>query len=208
MRIIRAAEHRVVPWKNGGGLTREVLVEPDPADPAQFLWRISIATVAEAGPFSRFPGIDRSIAVLGGEGMRLYVEGEAVTLLRDGEPFRFSGDAEVRSELIAGETIDLNVMTRRDMFRHRLTRIRCHGPAVAQGMAQTNVLLFTGPATVAGMPFDRFDSLVGLGRGEKVRVRAEDPCEMFVIGVEEVGCACASPGQPMVMRGVIPGAGV
>ena len=77
MRIIRAEEHRVVPWKNGGGITREVLVEPDPADPAQFLWRISIATVAAPGPFSLFPGVDRSIAVLEGAGLRLDVDGEA-----------------------------------------------------------------------------------------------------------------------------------
>lgn len=187
MRIIRAAEHRVVPWKNGGGLTREVLVEPDPADPAQFLWRISIATVAQAGPFSRFPGIDRGIAVLAGAGMRLDVDGEAVTLLRGGEPFRFSGDAEVRSELIAGETIDLNVMTRRGAFTHQMTRLRCDPLAMATGLGDTNVLVFTGPATVAGAPVDWLDAMVGIGRGEKVRVRATEPCEIFMISVEEVG---------------------
>jgi environmental stress-induced protein Ves len=184
MRIIRAAEHRVVPWKNGGGLTREVLVEPDPTDPAQFLWRISIATVAEAGPFSRFPGIDRSIAVLDGEGMRLDVDGEAVTLLRGDEPFRFSGEAAVQSELIGGETTDLNAMTRRGMFTHTMTRVACDGLVVPQGMAETSVLLFAGPVTVAGMPLGRLDSLVGLGRDEKVRVRAEERSEMFVIGIE------------------------
>lgn len=184
MRIIRAAEHRIVPWRNGGGLTREVLVELDPDDPAQFLWRISIATVTEAGPFSRFPGIDRSIAVLDGEGMRLDVDGTAVTLLRGDEPFRFSGEAEVRSQLIDGETTDLNAMTRWDRFSHRMTRVRCDGLVVPAGPAETNVLLFTGPVILAGAPLDRFDALAGLGRGEKIRVRAERPCEMFVIAIE------------------------
>jgi environmental stress-induced protein Ves len=184
MRIVRAAEQRVVPWKNGGGLTREVLVEPDPDDPAQFLWRISIATVAQAGPFSRFPGIDRSIAVLDGEGMRLDVDGELVTLLPGDEPFRFSGDADVQSDLIGGATTDLNVMSRRGMFAHRMTRVRCDGLVEPAGPAEMNVLLFAGPATIAGAALDRFDALAGLGRGEKIRVRAEQPCEMFVIAIE------------------------
>lgn len=184
MRIIRAAEHRIVPWRNGGGITREVLVEPDPADPAQFLWRISIATVAGPGPFSRFPGIDRSIAVLDGEGMRLDVDGTAVTLRRDSLPFAFSGDLDVRSELIGGATTDLNAMSRRDAFAHRMTRLRCDGLVVGEGAGDTTVFLFTSPVTVAGAPLDRFDALSGLGRGEKVRVRTEQPCDMFVIAIE------------------------
>lgn len=186
MRIIRAAEHRVVPWKNGGGLTREVLVEPDPADPAQFLWRVSIATVAEPGPFSRFPGIDRSIAVLDGKGMRLDIDGEAVTLLARDQPFRFAGEAEVRSDLIGGETTDLNAMTRRDAFSHTMTRLRCDGLVVAEGTGETNVLVFTAPATVAGAPVDRLDVMVGLGRDERIRVQAAQPCDVLVVTLEPV----------------------
>lgn len=187
MRIIRAAEYRIVPWKNGGGLTREVLVEPDPADPAQFLWRISIATVATPGPFSRFPGIDRSIAVLDGAGLRLDVDGEAVRLTRDDPPFRFSGDADVRAELVGGETTDLNVMTRRDAFSHRMTRVRCDGLVVAEGNGDANLLLFTGPVTVHGAGLDRLDALTDLRPGHPVRVQAEHPCDMFVIAVEAIG---------------------
>lgn len=186
MRIIRAAEHRVVPWKNGGGLTREVMVEPDPADPTQFLWRVSIATVAEAGPFSRFPGVDRSIAVLDGAGMRLYVDGELMVLTPDDAPFRFPGEAVVRSELLAGETTDLNVMTRRDAFSHRMTRMRCDGLVVVQGAGDTNVLLLNGPVTVVGAPLHRLDALVALGRGEKIRVQANHSCEIFLIEIEPV----------------------
>jgi environmental stress-induced protein Ves len=189
MRIIRASDHRVMPWKNGGGATREVLVEPDPDDPAQFLWRISIATVAQAGPFSRFPGIDRSIAVLDGEGMRLDVEGESVTLLPGDEPFAFSGDLDVRSELICGKTIDLNVMTRRGAFTHQMARLRCDSLSVATGLGETNVLVFTGPATVAGAPVDWLDAMVGLGRGERMRIRADGPCDVLVIGLEPAQAA-------------------
>jgi uncharacterized protein len=187
VRIVRAAEHRVVAWKNGGGLTREVLVEADPGDPTQFLWRISIATVAAPGAFSLFPGVDRSIAVLDGAGMRLDVDGEAVTLTPHDPPFRFSGDADVHAELVGGETTDLNVMTRRDTFSHRMTRVRCDGLIVAEGVGDKNVLLFTGQATVAGAPLNRFDAVLDLGRKERMRVHAEEPCDMFVIAVEAIG---------------------
>ncbi|HBZ75790.1 MAG TPA: hutD family protein, partial [Leclercia adecarboxylata] len=40
----------VTPWKNGAGETREIVSIPS-AD-APFLWRASIATLAQEGPFS------------------------------------------------------------------------------------------------------------------------------------------------------------
>jgi environmental stress-induced protein Ves len=56
-------------WRNGGGETREIISWPP--GQADFDWRASIATVAQDGPFSAFPGIDRSITLLSGEGVQL-----------------------------------------------------------------------------------------------------------------------------------------
>lgn len=186
MRIIRAADHRVMPWKNGGGVTREVLVELDPADPSQFLWRISIATVAQAGPFSRFPGIDRSIAVLDGAGMRLDVDGKPETVSRGGTPFRFSGDADVFSELIDGETTDLNVMTRRGRFDHDMRRV--DGAVAFAADASLTVLIANGPVRITletrTVDLDRFDALTDISRGERYRFEADPTCEIFAIGLE------------------------
>ena len=64
--ILRAAERLSAPWKNGGGVTREIAVFPHGADLARFDWRMSLATVAAGGPFSTFPGIDRLMLVLDG----------------------------------------------------------------------------------------------------------------------------------------------
>lgn len=64
-----------MPWKNGGGVTRELVKLPHPTDPARFLARLSIATVATSGPFSAFPGIDRTLLMLEGRGMRLSLDG-------------------------------------------------------------------------------------------------------------------------------------
>ena len=192
MRLLRAAEHVIVPWKNGGGVTREVLRADDPADPAQFLWRISIATVAKAGPFSRFPGIERSIAVLSGEGLRLLVDGVAVTLGPESAPFRFSGDAEVESEMVGGETTDLNAMTRRGVFAHQMRRVRLAERLVVTGEAEVTLLLFPGGGSVDGdggrFELKSLDSVV-LERGERVSVQGG---QMFSIAIEPVG-AQSSP---------------
>src|SRR5215472_11228475 len=64
--ILRAAERRAAPWKNGGGLTREVAVHPAGSDLGNFDWRVSIAEVLRGGPFSSFPGVDRHMAVISG----------------------------------------------------------------------------------------------------------------------------------------------
>ncbi len=44
-----------------------------------FIWRVSVADVASDGPFSRFPGIDRTIMLLEGAGMRLCARGTAMS---------------------------------------------------------------------------------------------------------------------------------
>ena len=61
------------PWKNGGGSTREIACWPQGADMDSFGWRVSIATIAQAGPFSAFPGINRQIMLLAGDGVQLLV---------------------------------------------------------------------------------------------------------------------------------------
>ena len=123
MRIIRSSEYRRMPWKNGGGETVEIAVSPAGAALDAFEWRVSMAHVATSGPFSRFPGVDRTLAMLAGGGIRLSVGGRAaVSLGRDTPPFAFSGDDLAEAELIDGAIDDLNVMTRRASHRHRLRR--------------------------------------------------------------------------------------
>ncbi|HEU4539125.1 MAG TPA: HutD family protein, partial [Polyangiaceae bacterium] len=59
------------PWKNGGGTTREIAAMPPDAGTSGFAWRVSVAEIARPGPFSAFPGVDRQIVLLAGEGVRL-----------------------------------------------------------------------------------------------------------------------------------------
>lgn len=109
--IVRFAELPLVPWRNGGGVTREVAV--DGSGRQDFEWRISIADVNVAGPFSAFPGIDRIITLLDGERMDLLIDGvEQVLGLH--ETLTFDGASQTACTLPFGPTRDLNVMTRRD----------------------------------------------------------------------------------------------
>ena len=52
--LIRLNEVAPVPWRNGGGVTRELLAWPSPGD---WALRISVAEVERDGPFSRYPGV-------------------------------------------------------------------------------------------------------------------------------------------------------
>lgn len=103
-------------WRNGGGETREIACCPSATE--DFSWRVSIATIAQDGPFSAFPGIDRSITLLEGEGVDLLSEGQRLhRLSRPWQPFAFSGDQPLQAKLLGGSSQDFNLMTRRGTWQ-------------------------------------------------------------------------------------------
>ncbi|WP_332680508.1 HutD/Ves family protein [Bosea sp. (in: a-proteobacteria)] len=144
MRIIRYQDCRVMPWKNGGGSTTEIAIHPEGASLDDFDWRISMADVASDGPFSLFPGVDRTLSVLTGNGIALAFGAHGTVTLRPGSaPHAFAGDAAVVGELIDGPITDLNVMTRRGRVRHRVRRLS--GPApIAIAPEGELLVLFAG----------------------------------------------------------------
>jgi uncharacterized protein len=124
MRIIRVGEHRAMPWKNGAGSTVEIAAAPADAGLDSFDWRISMADIIADGPFSQFPGVDRTIAVLSGEGLSLSHPGhERLQVTQTSAPVRFPGDAEAKAMLLGGPVSGLNVMTRRGAFTHTVLRL-------------------------------------------------------------------------------------
>ncbi len=128
-RLIRASDLVRVPWKNGGGTTAEIAAYPEGSGFETFRWRISMADVASDGPFSIFPGIDRTLIVLEGDGIELEVEGVPFRLDRQAPRLSFAGDDRTTGRLLSGPIRDLNVMTRRGQFTHR-TRIMDSGVTV------------------------------------------------------------------------------
>lgn len=106
------------PWKNGGGSTREIACWPPGAGMDSFAWRISVATIAQAGPFSAFAGIDRQIMLLDGDGVQLVAKAAGIdhALSPRWQPFAFSGDVALDCTLLGGTSTDFNVMTRRGQW--------------------------------------------------------------------------------------------
>jgi uncharacterized protein len=121
-RLTRTA-FKSMPWKNGGGETAEIAVFPHGAGLDAFGWRLSMARVAADGPFSCFPGIERTLTVLEGAGFCLTVDDVAHLLTPESAPLWFPGDASASAALLGGVVTDLNVMTRRGAFRHEVRRV-------------------------------------------------------------------------------------
>ncbi|MEU9008209.1 HutD family protein [Streptomyces sp. NPDC048479] len=113
VRVLRAADRTAVPWKNGGGVTREVAASPEGAPMDAFDWRISLADVGADGPFSAFPDVDRTLTVVEGAGMDLTVGGKRMLADERYRPYDFPGDVETDGGLLAGPVVNFNVMRRR-----------------------------------------------------------------------------------------------
>ncbi|MDK8874308.1 MULTISPECIES: HutD family protein [Paracoccus] len=159
-RILKAADHRRMPWKNGRGETVEIAVHPQGAGLTDFGWRVSMAGVSEDGDFSIFPQIDRTLAVLTGEGIELDVQGQARRRLTpESGPLAFPADVPTSARLLGGPITDLNVMTRRGAFTHRLSRLTeaaVGAPGWRLVLATAPVVLDLAGATVA---LDQLDAL-------------------------------------------------
>lgn len=118
---------RQMPWKNGGGSTCELAIAPAGASLEDFAWRISCARVASGGPFSHFAGVERSLALLEGAGLDLQLNGQPRQLHPGDPPLLFAGEDQVSAELLAGGVGDLNLMTRRSLWRHQLQQLQLDG---------------------------------------------------------------------------------
>jgi uncharacterized protein len=105
--VVRLNDVVPMPWRNGGGTTRELLAWPDSV---AWQWRASVAEVVQSGPFSSFVGVQRWFAVLEGDGVCLTVDGCLHRLGKRGEALAFDGASETTCELRGGATQDFNLM--------------------------------------------------------------------------------------------------
>jgi len=113
--ILRAGDYQRERWRNGAGWTRQVHAEAAADGSAQWDWRLSIAEIDADAPFSAFPGIDRELVLLQGNGMRLrFDDGEVHELRPPHDRLRFAGERVLVGELVDGPTRDFNLMWRRD----------------------------------------------------------------------------------------------
>lgn len=155
MEIIRYADLKAAPWRNGGGVTREIArgTAGAGADSAGaggaggWDWRVSIAEVGKAGDFSAFPGMERVLTVIEGDLFLLTVAGVDHPLEKY-RPFRFPGDAAAGA-LPTGDIRDLNVITRVGAFKGYTSIIELSKKRAHPVFAGQFGILLQGQATAA-----------------------------------------------------------
>lgn len=101
------SDYRTMPWKNGGGLTAEIALEPRdarfPTDP--FLWRLSSATVTQGSSFSRFDKYERLLMILSGGGLKLND-----FTLPELQSYSFPGIQDIYATPLSSEVKDLGII--------------------------------------------------------------------------------------------------
>ena len=133
--VVRLADVPPTPWRNGGGVTRELAAWPAADD---WRWRMSVADIDSSGPFSRFDGVQRWFAVLGGAGVELEVNGERQRLTAADPPFCFDGAAATDCRLLNGKTQDFNLMRRQG-----------GGPSRMRRVSESLLVMVDAPKTIA-----------------------------------------------------------
>jgi environmental stress-induced protein Ves len=164
--LIPFASLAPVPWKNGGGSTTEIAIEPPGALLTDFDWRISLATITQDGPFSIFPGVDRTLALVEGPGLVLDVANSGRFVLGDDDIIiEFAGEAVIEATLNGGPTIDFNVMTRRAVCHHKFGIRRVSGSSVFAPRGERTVLFL---AEGEGLSVSSDDERIGLVRFDAI----------------------------------------
>jgi environmental stress-induced protein Ves len=161
MRVIPPTDFKTMPWKNGGGITHEILKEERDG---RLLWRLSIAEVASGGPFSLFPGLSRILTVIEGEGLALQAPDRELRALPF-SPVAFSGDVPISSKRIGGNVRDFNVIFDADAVAADLSIHDGGLPLVLNaGESTKQFALVLGEASIDGRAAPHL-SLIELGRG-------------------------------------------
>jgi hypothetical protein len=184
--LVRLADVTPSPWRNGGGVTRELLAWPNAHD---WVWRISVAEVSGNGPFSQFVGVQRWFAVLDGAGVRLTVgtgdKAQMHELTRRSAPFCFDGAVPVDCQLLEGATQDFNLMVRSDRAGAKMERL---SGTVSFVYYATKLIAIYAGSTVAAANFHQKNVLIPphslawceLDAGDRVQINAAEALWMEI----------------------------
>lgn len=180
--VIRHADVKPVPWKNGLGATSQLAIWPPDAsmDALDFDWRISVAKVEAAGPFSTFLGFDRILTVTSGLGLRLDHRACAPAAeVRRLKPYFFSGDWPTDARLIGGGVMDFNVIYRRGRVKAEVESVCVAGQHLLHSTSCGHWLLHIVRGTVRVAPNRPGHALV-LDAGDSFWCQPADSTELKI----------------------------
>ncbi|RKQ57030.1 hypothetical protein C8E02_2487 [Vogesella indigofera] len=192
MHIVRFAACQPSPWKNGGGITRQLLIRPAAANLDDFALRVSVADVDSDGPFSRFDGIDRSLTLLEGGGLQLQRDGAPLATLQADSPLlHFAGEWPISSLRLAGKVRDFNIMTRRSQCHHRAERLSLDGSLTLAHDGPLLLFVAQGDAVTvssdgASDTLQQFD-LLWLEHAGTLQLHSDSACQLLLAHVVFAG---------------------
>lgn len=157
MDILKGRDLAEVPWKNGGGITRNIARG---MCGGRVAWTLSRADVRDDGPFSNFNGLRRILTVVSGGPMDLEHEGGTLHAA-PGAPVAFDGGLPVTSRLADGPITDLNLMFDHELCIGEVTPH--HGPgevAIRPGPGERRIIhVMNGVPRVDGQPLATADTV-------------------------------------------------
>lgn len=197
---MRYAELPETRWRNGAGTTRQIATVPANASTDSFTWRLSIASILVAGPFSSYPGVDRVLLNCGPGPLALEVNGAQTLLLRH-EHLSFDGEDAVsasppqEASLPQGPTLDLNLMTRRLSCRGSLELLHLDGPISDDAPGLQAFVVLQGRAVVDGRKLDALDTVFPSGSGDGIGFENALVAAITVTALADDDAAAPHPGD-------------
>ena len=196
MRILRSADYRAIPWKNGRGVARQIAASPPDAGYESLDWQVSRPTIERDTPFSKLAGLDRQFMLVSGNGLTLRVRsvedrvGFERRIDSPFEPFAFRGDWDVDCALAGGPVEVLNVMTRRGRAAARIEIREVGAPALARQAAGEALIVYAA------------DPLTAYGIWGEDSLRPDDSVLIEEPDMTEIAVAAAgkTPGRAVLIR--------
>ncbi len=174
MKILGQKDYRDMAWKNGKGRTVELLRIPHPKVQDLFSLRLSIASMTESGPFSHYPGIERTIILLEGKGVVLdFVDEIKMNLNVKLKPIQFAGEAEISAHLIDGPIREFNVMGARDAVE-AFVEVHQKLNSLSVGGDGDHYLYICEGTAMVGNDLVKKDDLIITTHGEKVSLTSKE----------------------------------
>ncbi|WP_321908542.1 HutD family protein [Paraburkholderia sp. J11-2] len=184
--LLRGVDLAPAPWKNGGGVTREIAAGGAAlAPPDAFAWRVSLADIAQAGPFSRFDGVDRTLVLFEGAGLQLDEVRAAAEMPHATHRLesaldiaRFAGESTIDARIAAGPVRVFNLMVRRgvahgalEVWREAGRRTVCAQTVLLHAVQREVAVSVAGEGFIALAPGDTLR--VDAGQAMNLKARGE-----------------------------------
>lgn len=156
--LIPQTAYKKMPWKNKKGTTSEILIEPPKSsvEKMDFLYRLSTAPIVENCIFSLYPGYERILLPIRGEGFTL--NGNAYEAF---ETAHFSGEEIIECKLLKREITDLGLIFNPKFISAQARTLHLNGAFSFSGSTAVEHLVYVAQGqltlnTVASKAGDTF----------------------------------------------------